>query len=189
MKRFAIVPLIMLAGCLSAPETPTYHKLDMTPAGLAAPKYNIDVDRLRPTEALARPQILIQAGATQVEYYAREEWVPGGIGELVPEKLETEFGPVREGVPTLKMTGTILGFEQTEVHDKPTARVKLDTSFHWEGQSRYDQAALAKVYEVNVPMEKANGVAVAVALSRGLEQIAEQIVADVNQLSPPPFQE
>jgi len=184
MKRFAvIVVLAVVAGCLGGrTPQPSLHTLDMAPSGTARPSHNIDVDRLRPSEALGRRDILIKRSSTAVDYFELDQWA-SNLGEIVPEKLEAEFGEDLQGRDTILISGTILGFELADVSGgKHEAFIKLDLAFRWDGESLYETPLLEKVYEISLPMESGTAGDLAIALSRGLETIAAQIVEDVNGL-------
>ena len=182
MKRTTLVlTLALLCGCTRTPP-PSLHTLDMTPSGSARPDYNIDVDRLRPSEALGRKDILIKKSSTAVDYFRLAQWA-SNLGEIVPEKLEAEFGADLKGRDTVLIAGTILGFEKVDAADGGhEAHIKLDLAFRWDGESLYETPLLEKVYELTSPVETGSAADLAVALSRGLESIAAQIVEDVNGL-------
>jgi len=183
MKRTTLVlTLALAAGCLPRTPPPSLHTLDMTPSGTARPNHNIDVDRLRPSEALGRKDILIMKSSTAVEYYKLAQWA-SNLGEIVPEKLEAEFGEDLQGRDTVLISGTILGFGLADLpkggHE---AQIKLDLAFRWDGESLYDTPLLKRVYELNLPVESGSAGDLCKALSRGLETIAAQIAEDVNGL-------
>jgi ABC-type uncharacterized transport system auxiliary subunit len=182
MKRFTVViAFALLAGCRTTPPS-SLHTLDMTPSGSAMPNVNIDVDRLRPSEALGRKDILIKKSPTAVEYYATEQWA-SNLGEIVPEKLEAEFGADLKGRDTVLISGTILGFEKVDADNGGhEAHIKLDLAFRWDGESLYETPLLEKVYELTLPVETGRAADLSVTLSRGLETIAAQVVEDVNGL-------
>jgi ABC-type uncharacterized transport system auxiliary subunit len=179
MKRFAL-PILVLAvsACARAPEL-RYYTLDMSSSTERSPKYNIEIDRLRPTEPLTRKDILIKKTSTQIEYYALDHWA-ADVGELVTEKLKAELGARRIGQETLTLNGTILAFEQVDVPGGAEASIKIDLELRKPGGSRYDEPFLGKVYEVRLPAEAAAPDAIVNALSKGLEEIAGEIVRDVN---------
>jgi len=150
----------------------------MRPSGGASTQYNIDVDRLRPAEALTRTDILIEKSPTEIEYYARDRWA-AGLSELVAEKLESELGPDLDGRATIVISGKILAFGQA---DGAGAHIKLDVELRREDASRHDKALFEKTYEKSLPAGGNGPSAVVRALSRGLEMIAREIADDVNGL-------
>jgi len=182
MKRHVLLltTLALLAGCASAPPT-RYYTLDMTASGRAEPVVNLTVDRIRPTEALARKQILVKKSPTEIEYYAVDEWA-AGLDELVAEKLAAEFGPKEEGRKTIAVSGTILAFEQLDRPDGVEVRVKLDLALREENDGQYADPLLEKTYETGQPAAGPNAVAVVTALSKCLEEIAVQLAADAGAL-------
>jgi ABC-type uncharacterized transport system auxiliary subunit len=168
---------LILCGCATSNPI-RYYTLDMAPSGGVETAFSIEIDRLRPSEALARKDILIKKSATQIEYYAGEQWA-ANVGELVAEKLQAEFGHPVEGRPTVVVRGAILAFEQVDVPDGIAARVKLDLDIHAEDDRAYDKPILKKAYEATVPAEQASPAGVAEALSRALEQVAVDVVKDL----------
>ncbi len=179
MKRFALPVLILaVAACAGRTEI-DYFTLDMSPSTELDPAYNLQIDRLRPTEPLTRKEILIKKSPTQIEYWSSAHWA-ADVGELVTEKLAVEFGPRKEGQEALTLKGTILAFEQVDVPGGAEASIKIDLELRKIGGSRYDEPFLSRVYEVRLPAEAATPDAVVNALSKGLEGIAREIVGDVN---------
>ena len=84
MKRFVLLIVAMgVVGCTHV-ATPRYYTLDMTSSGTAVSKYNIEIEQLRPNEALARADILIQTSPVEIEYYRN-----GGILHTVLRKMAT----------------------------------------------------------------------------------------------------
>jgi len=166
-------------------------------AAAAAPRVcNLDVGRLRPGQVLARTDILIKKSPTEIEYYVAERWA-AGLEELVPQKLEVEFGPDDPGRPTIVVSGTILAFEQVDAPAvsapgesaenaavaPPSVHVKLDLAFHLEDAGRYDKPLFEKVYDARRPAASGDPGAVVRALSEALEQLAAEIAADAARLS------
>ena len=183
MNRIQIglgVLAVLMCGCASS-SPPRYYTLDMRPSGSASTQYNIDVDRLRPAEALARTDILIEKSPTEIEYYARDRWA-AGLSELVGEKLESELGPDLDGRATIIISGRILAFGQADTADGAGAHIKLDIELRLESASRHDKALFEKTYEKTMPAGGKSPSAVVTALSQGLEMIAREIAADVNGL-------
>jgi len=183
MNRRAVVVVLAIAagiGCATSPA-PRYYTIDMQPSHKARAACNIDIGRLRPTEALARNDMLIKKSATEIEYYAADRWA-SNLGELIREKLETEFGRNPEAEKTVLVSGDILAFEQVDEATGASARIKLDLEFRTEGAARDDGPVLRKIYELTAPAKDQTPGAVAEALSRGLEQLAAAIIEDVNTL-------
>jgi ABC-type uncharacterized transport system auxiliary subunit len=152
----------------------------MHPSGEIDPAVNLDVDRIRSSEALSRPRILVQISPTRVEYYAHDEWV-GPLHELVAQKLEAEFGEGDESVPALEITGDLLAFEQVDITGGANARVKLAVAF-WPVGDHNDTPLMANVYEKQVPSGATTPAAVVEALSRALEAVAADIARDAARL-------
>lgn len=175
-----VIALAGACGCATGPA-PRYYTLDMQPSGSAKPACNIEIDRLRPAEALARNDIMIKKTATEIEYYAAHRWA-AGPGELVREKLQTEFGRYPEAGRTVVVSGDILGFEQADVAGGAEARIKLDLEFRFEDAARNGPPILRKTYEATRAAERKTPEAVVEALSHALEDVAAAIVADVNAL-------
>ena len=197
-RIIATVVAGIVAGCAHSPA-PRYYTLDMNRSEAAAASAtrpcNIDVGRLRPGQALARTDILIKKSSTEVEYYVAERWA-AGLDELVPQKLEVEFGPDAPGRPTIVVSGTILAFEQVDPsaasktgqtpgnsgREPPSVHAKLDLAFHPEDASRYDKPLFEKVYDSWLPASSADPGAVVRALSEALEKLAADIAADAAAL-------
>lgn len=172
-----------LAGCLSAPNY-HYYTLDMRSSGEAAsmPRpHSILVDRVRPAEALAPADIMIQKSPTEVEYYAGHQWV-ASLGQLVGEKLQVEFGPPDDSRENLLLQGEILAFEQVDRPGGADARVKLAISLRKEGSRRLDPPLLRKVYETSVSADAPRPAEIVRALSEAVEEIAVLIVRDAGKL-------
>jgi len=168
----------LAGGCANSPE-PRFYTLDMTPSGTATLDCNVEVERLRPHDALTRVDILVKKTPTQIEYYALDRWA-ASLSELVPEKLRAEFGDHDPARKTFIVSGEILAFEQVDRDSNAEAHVKLDLSLRDEGSSRYDAPLLRKRYEVSIPAVESHPAAVVEALSKGLETIAREIAADAN---------
>jgi ABC-type uncharacterized transport system auxiliary subunit len=175
-----VVTLAVLTGCRSTPET-RYYTLNMAPSGQAAPDFGLEVDRIRSAEPLARRNILVKKTSTEVEYYAVDQWA-ADPGELVNEKLSSEFGHRPDAQKRFLVSGEVLAFEQIDTASGPEAHIKLDLEFRREDADRFDAPALKKTYELSLPAPGGGPSAVAEALSRGLEQIAAQVIADAGKL-------
>lgn len=168
------------AGCAGAPE-PRFYTLDMTSSGTVEPAVNVDVDRLRAHDALTRVDILVKKSPTQIEYYALDRWA-ASLSELVPEKLRSELGSHAKDRPTFVVNGEILAFEQVDRESGADAHIKLDLTYHREGESRYDTPLFRKQYELFTPADSAHPSSVVEALSKGLEMIAAEIAHDASAL-------
>jgi len=175
-----VIVLAAACGCATGPA-PRYYTLDMQPTGSARPACNIEIARLRSSEALARNDIMIKKTATEIEYYAAHRWA-ADPGELVREKLQTEFGRNPEAEKTIVVSGDLLGFEQADVGGGAEARVKLDLEFRSEDAARNGPPILRKTYEATKAAERKTPEAVVEALSRALEDVAAAIVADAGAL-------
>lgn len=176
----ASATLTALGGCMSSPS-PRYYTLDMRPSGRVSAPVRVEVDRLRPCQALDRENILVQISPTEIEYYAIDQWA-ADLGELVAQKLEAEFAGQGDRARTLVASGAILNFGQVDVAGGPEAHVRLALAFREAGASRYDAPVFQKTYDVRVPAEAAGAAAVVTALSRGLEQIAAAVAHDLDHL-------
>ncbi len=180
LKWLVTAVLFTVLACASAPKI-DYYTLDMVSSGQARTGVELVVERLQTTEALSRSQILIQASATRVEYYATDRW-SGSLGELVQQKLIAEFGEPAEGSKKLVLSGTIVAFEQVDGTAGATARVELRAKVREADSKRFQEPVLEKVYRATMPLGKAGPDAVVKGLSRCLEQIAAQIAEDLNTL-------
>jgi len=163
------------------------HTLDMTPSGNASAAMNIDVTSLRRGEALARNEILVRPDATTVEYYPNDRWA-ASVSTLVSEKLESEFGAPQTGRDTVQLTGTILAFERQDTPNGAVGHVKIDATLQGAQQGAV-RPLLWKMYEASVPAEGTSAADIAVALSRGTEQIAAAVAVDAGRVptvAPPP---
>lgn len=176
----AIVACVAI-GCASVPET-DYYTLDMTPSRPApALAANIVVDRLRPSEALSRPGIMIKKSPTQIEYYATDHWA-ANLGELVTQKLQAELGAIDPIRPTVVVSGSILEFSQIDTASGAEAHIQLDLSIRPEGTSAYRDPLLRKTYDMHGSAATPMPGAVVEALSGGLESVAAQLAADIADL-------
>jgi uncharacterized lipoprotein YmbA len=170
----------MLCACASAPKI-DYYTLGMEPSGRSDPAVNLTVERFRTTEALSRSQIKVLASPTRVEYYAIDQWA-GSLGELVQQKLAAEFGEPDEGKRSLVVSGMVLACEQVDRPSGIEARVTLDVTVRDAELPRYQPPLLEKSYSSTRPVATANAGSVVNELSRCLEEIAEEITADVASL-------
>ena len=179
MKR--IVALIVLAGlaagCTTSPS-PKLYTVNMTPSAKAGSPVNIDIVRIRIAEALQNKRILIKKSPTEIEYYAMAQWA-ASLDEILREKLAVEFGPSDTTRPTFTLSGTLQSFEQVDMPAGNLAHVKLDMEVRRDGESQYATPAIARVYEVDLPIGDDSAGGVVEALSACLETVARDIVADV----------
>ena len=174
------VLLCVLCACASAPKI-DFYTLGMESSGGTQPDVNLVVERLRTTEALARSQIMISASATQVEYYASDQWA-GSVGETVQQKLTAEFGPFVKDRRTLTVSGTVLACEQVDVAGGAEARMKLGIVIRDPAKPRYEAPLLEKTYEASRSVSEPSSAAVVKGLSQCAERIAAEIAADASTL-------
>jgi ABC-type uncharacterized transport system auxiliary subunit len=170
----------LMAGCATAPG-PNLYTLNMAPSAEAGSAVNIAVGRLRIAEALQNKRILIKKSPTEIEYYAAAQWA-AGLDELLTEKLAVEFGPLDAGRTAYVLSGTLLAFEQVDLPAGGEAHVRLAIDVRTEGTSYYSPPALAKTYDVRLPVTAPDAGAVVEALSACLEQVARAIVTDATAL-------
>jgi ABC-type uncharacterized transport system auxiliary subunit len=179
-RLFLSAASCLLMACASSPKI-SYYTLAMEPSGQARSTVNLEVERLRTTEALGRSQILILASATEVEYYASDHWA-GSVAELVQQKLAVEFGPTVEGRKTLRVSGIVLACGQVDVPGGAEGRVKIHIEVRDPEKKRYEKPILAKTYEARRPASRPTASALVVALSQCVEQIAAEIAADTSAI-------
>jgi len=181
-KHACIVLIVafLAAGCATAPG-PNLYTLNMAPASGDSGGVQIAVGRLRIAEALQNKRILIKKSPTEIEYYAAAQWA-AGLDELLAEKLGVEFGqPDASGAASV-LSGTLLAFEQVDSATGAEAHVRLAIEIRKEGTSYYSPPALAKTYDVRLPVAAPTAGVVVEALSACLEQVAQAIVADTSAL-------
>ncbi|NUM53718.1 MAG: membrane integrity-associated transporter subunit PqiC [Candidatus Hydrogenedentes bacterium] len=183
-KIVADVNALDLSAATGPSKHEALHTLDMKPSGKAAASMNVDVTLLRRSEALARNSILIRPTATSVEYYAADRWA-ASVSTLVSEKLESEFGAPETGRETVQVSGTILAFERADTPEGAQGHAKLDVTLQ-SGQQGAARPLLWKVYEASAPAADDSAGAVALALSRALEDIAAAIADDAGRIPPAP---
>lgn len=171
---------LAITGCTSAPPS-EYFTLDMRPSGAPAAPLNIEIGMINITEPLAQSNLLIKKSPTQVERYAAGQWA-GGLDEMLKEKLRTELGVQSGSARSLTLTGDLLAFEQVDVAEGAVAHVKLDAELRETGKSRYTPALLKKTYDITVPAKAPEANEAVIALSRAVEQLAAQVVADASKL-------
>lgn len=177
-KWLVAAALFTLTACASAPKI-DYYTLDMAASGNVRSDADIVVERLQTTEALSRSQILIQSSPTRVVYYATDRWA-GSIGELAQQKLTAEFGEPGAGSKNLVLSGTVVAFEQVDGPGGASAKVELRARVRDAASKRFEEPMLEKAYVASRPLGTAGPDQVAAGLSRCLEQIAAEIVADLN---------
>lgn len=168
------------------PGAPPVHlySLDMTPSGEAQCNYNVIIDRIQPHDSLTRSDILIVRDETVVDRYPNDRWA-SGLAELIPEKLNAEFGQHVDGRNTVVLSGVVSGFEQVERSDGTRAGLaKLNLTVRW-ARTPADEPALRRMYEAAVPIEGDGAHAAVKALSRAVEEIAVKAANDINALTPP----
>ncbi len=177
IKPGLTVAICLLCGCASTPKV-NYYTLSVEPSGQARPSVNLVVERLKTIEALSRNQILIYTSATEIEYYASEQWA-GSLGELVQQKLAVEFGEPVEGRRTLRISGVVLACEQVDLPEGAKARVKLQLVVRDTASKRYQPPLFEKTYTARREASGSSAAGVVVALSRCIEKIAADIATDV----------
>ena len=173
----AALAVLSFGGCASSPVL-SYYTLDMSPSGAEPPSVNIRIDRLQVAESLSRADIFVRTSPTEVEYYATDRWV-SNLGALVREKLQVEFGPPLPGRYAVSLSGEIFSFGQVDTARGADAHIKMSVVVSAGNARRSDSPLVEKVYEVSSPAESSTPSAVVEALSKGLESIAESIVADI----------
>lgn len=172
-----MVSLAWLAGCATVVQM-QYFTLDLRDSDPAAPPAAICVERITLAEPLSRKDILIQKTPTQIEYYATAQWA-AGINDLVTQKLESEFGEVSCDANPYLLSGILYEFEQVDTENGAEAHAKFAAELR---AGRYEEPVLKKTYMERIPaVEPAPG-AVVEALSRCVERIAAQIMADAAAL-------
>jgi len=170
----AIVVSVPFGGCLST-SVPDYryYTLDMRPGSGVETDLWVRSVRIRTAEALANDDILIRTGPTTIEYYALDRWA-SGLEEQLAEKLSAEFAQRRTQDNVLDIEGTVFAFEQSEVGEEVTGRVKLQLDVEINGRP-----AIAKTYTAETPARAASASAAVVALSRATEQIIQELAVDI----------
>lgn len=164
-------------GCASTPD-PDFYTLDMSRSENVMPELNIDVQRIRSSEAVGREGIMILTSPTQIEYYALDRWV-ANVGEMVAEKLSTEFGAPKLGRDTVQLNGDVLRFGQVDTDTGADADIRLSIVATSSEGRRGQPPILDKIYEKRIPASSKTPAAVVEALSRGVEMLAIDIAADI----------
>ena len=173
----ATLAVALIPGCASAPA-PRFYTLDMTSSGGAASTVNIQVDRFRAAEPVARSEIMIATSPTEIEYYAADTWV-ANVGTLVAEKLQAEFGSPDPARETVILSGEILRFGQVDTAAGADAHVRIAVTAASPGSRRTDPPQLEKTYEVRAPAASSAAPDVVQALSVAVETVAAQIASDL----------
>jgi len=154
----------------------------MTYSGLAKPAINLKIETIEVAEALQRESILIMVAPTKAEYYASEQWV-AGLHELVRQKLESELGPKREGLPTYGMSVTVRSLGQIDAPDGTQTQASLDIEVRPLHESRYKEPLFEKIHSVTKEVREPSIDKVVMTLSRCREEIAAEIAADTQNLA------
>lgn len=175
---FSLAVIGLMGGCLSVTES-RYYTLDMRDSDHVETAHQIEVGRFRTSDALSRPEILIQASPTRVEYYAVDQWA-SDLAEMVQEKLQIELGPAES--PDYRIEGDILSFEQVDGESGAEARVKLRVRGYDALDRRSAEPVLRKTYEDIGMAAGSEPEEVVAALSRVLERVAVQIASDLGRL-------
>jgi len=170
--------LILAAGCISTPPA-RYYTLNMKPSAAPSDLNNIEIGRIEVSEALARRNLLIKTSATEIEYYASDQWV-AGLEELVSEKLALELQDNTSPSRMLCLTGTLLAFEQVDRSGGADARLKMDIFIR---KLANNEPVLRKTYEILEPAKATSPIEVVAALSVCMEKLAVQIRADLKSVA------
>jgi uncharacterized lipoprotein YmbA len=179
-KLLLTVAICLTCACASTPKI-NYYTFSVEPSGQSRPEVNLAVERLQTTEALSRSQILIRTSATEIEYYASDQWA-GNLGELVQQKLVVEFGEPVEGRRALRLSGVVLACEQVDLPGGAAARMKLRLVMRDTASKRYQMPLFEKTYTAQQAASRPSAAEVVVALSRCLEDIAAEVANDVAKL-------
>ena len=183
MKKLVLAAagLVIVAGCATPALDMHFYTLDMNRANKTAEPLNLDVDRLRPAEQISRKAIAIQKTPTELEYYANNEWA-ASLAELVTNKLETEFGLDDTQAYPLLVSGTILSFGQVDIENGTEAEIVLELVFYTPEMSVAEPPLMNKTYAWRSAVEGALPGALVEVLSRGMEAVAAEIIADAKAL-------
>lgn len=178
LHKFCVFPLMaILTGCVSVTES-NYFTLDMRSSGQVESSFALEDVRIRPGEAVSRPEIMIRTSPTEVEYYATQRWA-ANLGEQLGEKLKSEFGEPSGASLGVTISGTLLAFEQIDTAVGADARIKLDIYVSFPSQDGESTLSFSRIYETVVRADEAAASAVVRALSRGLESIAAELAGDL----------
>ena len=177
-RKYCVATLIAcIAGCLSVPE-PNYYTLDMRASGRVDAPFLLESVRIRPGEAVSRREIMIRTSPTEIEYYATQLWA-ADLGEQLREKFKSEFGPTEAPAAIVHIEGDLLAFEQVDTKNGADARVKLDLLVTIDSNNGGEPRSFSKIYETVVTAEAQAAPAIVEALSRGLEEIANELAEDL----------
>ena len=176
-----LVPLVLLGGCLGSSNSRHFH-LDMAPAGNPPESINIMVDRLIAADPLVRSEIMIQASSTEVRYHSDALWA-SSMSDMVRQKFAAEFGPIEPNRPTILLTGRIRNCGRLEENGNAFAHVRMDIAMRLQGTGRYADPLHHRTYEAKRPLTSTDPGDLVVELSRGIENIAEEIIEDAMQIS------
>jgi uncharacterized lipoprotein YmbA len=167
------------AGCIGTPNS-RYFTLDLAPSANHVTDWQVEVEQIRLSDALTRPALVVETGATELEYYNNARWA-SSLEELVNEKLRAELVSLGRVEHRLRMRGKLLNFAENEAEAETRAHVRLYAEFWRESAPRFSPPDFQKSYEAFVLVGEDNLSAIAAALSRGLEQIASEIRQDIEQ--------
>lgn len=186
MRHAAIAAALLAAlgasGCFTFKPELKYYTLDMRPSGAAETGANLHVETVRVGEALARKDILILASPTEVEYYARGQWV-AALDQLVRDKLHAEFGPRRPGAPDLFLAVEVIAFEQVDLPDGGAdALARMHVTAHESRAAIYETPLHEQTYEARLRADRPGAGGIVEALSRCVERIAADLAADLAAL-------
>ncbi|GMU92348.1 MAG: hypothetical protein AMXMBFR4_14060 [Candidatus Hydrogenedentota bacterium] len=173
--------VVLLAGCVgSAP--PRLYTLDLDSPGGVAGEFNVEFARLRPDAHLARNELLLRKGPSEVDYYRLDQWA-GNVGDLVARKLNSAFGTGEAGRPSIAVSGQVLRFEMEQQTDSAVRAVaRLALEFRRKGSSPYEEPLLKKMYDAVEPLDTAAPSALAMGLSRCVDRIALAVADDLRNL-------
>jgi len=163
-------------GCASAPDL-AYYTLDMTPSDPVDSQFHIEVGRMR----ASRAEIMILSAPTQVEYYATQQWA-ADLGDIVREKLTSEFGEAKRGPAQVQLEGNILRFGQVDTETGADAEIKIEFTAKISEPQQRMPTLFRKTYVSRITADDASADAVVRALSLGLEQIAAEFERDIQPL-------
>jgi ABC-type uncharacterized transport system auxiliary subunit len=181
MMRFmtiAAMTALLTTGCATTPIR--YLTLDMTPSGSIDEGASVQIDEIVLSDALRRPELLVQARKTEIEYYSDAHWV-SSLSELVAEKLDAEFQSSSNAVDAVRLVIKLWQFSEDETVDPRCGRVKLSVSAWIPGTSFRDEPDWSASYEACTPIEGEDVSDVAAALSDSLAVIALQINKDLSR--------
>jgi len=180
LTTVTIVLSSFACGCASAPVR--YLTLDMDSSRSTTTSGHVVVEEIELSDALRRPELLVQTSETEIEYYGDAHWV-SSLTELVTEKLEAEFGLADDQENPSRLRIKIWHFGEDETAEPRCGRVKLSVSVWFAGSSGRDDPDWSKPYEECVPIEGDDVSNVASSLSTALEVIALQIAEDSTRQS------